>query len=102
MIAWVWALSDEKEAAPIPGGRSRELNRSEIHYCLAEAIRVDAAKSVASERAFYGELLVEIMMADFDARCGEYRYDRTTMESVRSSVEKRRSKLEVEGRARLQ
>lgn len=93
--------SGDKEVMPAPGGMNRTLNSSEIRYCLAESIRIGAAKNVVNE---YSDSQVDrfnAMVDDYNARCGRYQYRRGSLESVRSSVEKRRLELEAEGRARF-
>lgn len=102
-IAWLWTQSaDDKEVMPKPGGMNRKLSSSEIRYCVSEDIRIGAAKSVVNAYVEWEVDRFNQMVSDYNARCGMYQYSRGTLESVRSSVEKRRAELEAEGRARIQ
>lgn len=103
VIAWLWTQSgDDKVVKPEPGGMNRKLSSSEIRYCVSEDIRIGAAKSVVNAYVEWEVDRFNQMVSDYNARCGMYQYSRGTLESVRSSVEKRRAELEAEGRARIQ
>jgi hypothetical protein len=102
VIAWLWSQAGEdKEVMPEPGGMNRTLSSSEIRYCVSEDIRIGAAKSVVNAYSDWEVDRFNEMVSDYNARCGMFKYSRGTLESVRSSVEKRRAGLEAEGRARI-
>lgn len=84
-----------------PVGTGIVLSNSQIRYCVAEDIRMTAAKSVISE---YNEADVDRfngMVADYNSRCSSFKYRRGSLESVRAEVESTRAELEAEGRGRF-
>jgi hypothetical protein len=84
-----------------PVGTGIVLSNSQIRYCLAEDIRMTAAKSVISG---YNEADVDRfngMVADYNSRCSSFKYRRGSLESVRAEVESVRADLEAEGRGRF-
>jgi len=84
-----------------PAGTAIVLNAAQIRYCLAEDIRMTAAKAVISG---YNEADTDRfngMVADYNARCGSFKYRRGALESARTEVEIHRTELEVEGRSRF-
>lgn len=84
-----------------PVGTGIVLSNSQIRYCLAEDIRMTAAKSVISG---YNEADVDRfngMVADYNSRCSSFKYRRGSLESVRAEVEGTRAELEAEGRGRF-
>ena len=84
-----------------PVGTGIVLSNSQIRYCLAEDIRMTAAKSVISG---YNEADVDRfngMVADYNSRCSSFKYRRGSLESVRAEVENTRAELEAEGRGRF-
>ena len=92
--------SAPEEVMP-PVGRDLVLSTAQIRYCLAEDIRMDAAKSVVNS---YNDSEVDrfnMMVADYNSRCGSFRYRSGALESARRDVEPYRSQLIEEGRSRL-
>lgn len=84
-----------------PVGTGIALSNSQIRYCLAEDIRMTAAKSVISG---YNEADVDRfngMVADYNSRCSSFKYRRGSLEIVRAEVESTRAELEAEGRGRF-
>lgn len=89
-----------KEGMP-PIGVGLVLNQEQIRYCLSEDIRLEAAKGAVNN---YIESDVEnfnAMIADYNSRCGNFRYRSGALESVRSEVEPNRGKLQLEGSIRF-
>ena len=85
-----------------PVGTNNVLGNAQLRYCLSEDIRLGAAKSTVNG---YNEPDVDrfnSMVTDYNIRCGQFRYRRGLLESVRAEVEANRSSLEVQGRARFQ
>ena len=85
-----------------PVGTNNVLSYAQLRYCLSEDIRLRAAKSAVNG---YNEFDVDrfnSMVTDYNIRCGQFRYRRGSLESVRAEVETNRSSLEVQGRARFQ
>lgn len=84
-----------------PVGTGNVLGAAQIRYCLAEDIRMNAAKSAISG---YNEADVDRfngMVADYNSRCSSFKYRRGSLESARAEVEGFRADLEAEGRSRF-
>lgn len=82
-------------------GRGLSLNDAQIRYCLAEEIRLDGAKTTASQ---YDDLDVNrynSMVGDYNSRCGEFRYRSGALERAKREIEPWRSQLYNEGRQRF-
>ena len=81
-------------------GRNNVLSTTEIRYCLAEEIRMNAAETVVN---IYSESDVNQFnryVSDFNSRCAEFRYRQGTLESARRDIEPYRGQLQEEGRNR--
>ena len=84
-----------------PVGTNHVHGPTQLRYCLAEEIRLDAAK-VASDNFVEADVdRFNTMVADYNNRCGEFRYYKDSLETARSDVERYRSLLEAEGAARF-
>ena len=71
----------------MPGaGSGNVLGASQIRYCLAEDIRLTAAKQVVSEYNSNDVDRFNAMVADYNSRCSNFRYRRGALESARSEV----------------
>lgn len=84
-----------------PVGRDRVLGVEQIRYCLAEDIRLKAAKGVVN-----GYLESEVdrynaMVADYNSRCGEFKYRKGSLESAKSDISSFLSELQAEGASRF-
>ena len=77
------------------------LGASQIRYCLAEDIRLTAAKQVVSEYNSNDVDRFNAMVADYNSRCSNFRYRRGALESARSEVEKFRADLLAQGSGRF-
>ncbi len=88
-----------EESPPVGNGLS--LSMPQLRYCTAENIRLDAAKVVISSYSDTDIDRFNALVADYNSRCGQFRYRRGTLESAQSEVEQHRSEIEVEGRARF-
>lgn len=76
-----------------PIGEGHTLNREQLRYCVVEKIRLDAIETVINA---YRSLEVDkfnVLVADYNSRCGRFRYQRGSLESVRAEVEARRSEI---------
>nr|WP_239482281.1 peptidoglycan-binding protein [Pseudomonas insulae] len=82
-------------------GRNNVLATAQIRYCLAEKIRLDAAKSVINNYVGSDVDLFNAHVNDYNSRCGEFRYRQNTLESARRDIEPYRSQLQAEGRSRF-
>ena len=84
-----------------PVGTNNILSVSQIRYCVSEDIRLGAANKALDN---YSEPDVDrfnMMVDDFNSRCGEYRYRSGTLERAKSDIEPWRPVLEEEGRNRF-
>ena len=86
---------------PPPVGNGLSLSMPQLRYCTAENIRLDTAKVIISSYSDTDIDRFNALVADYNSRCGQFRYTRGTLESARSEVEQHRSELEAEGRARF-
>lgn len=77
------------------------LGVGQIRYCLAEDIRLTAAKQAANGNINNDVDRFNLMVADYNSRCSNFRYRKGALESVRSEVERFRTQLEAEGRGRF-
>jgi hypothetical protein len=82
-------------------GTNNILDVEQIRYCVAEKIRLDASEN-AVDRYNRDEIdRFNAMAADFNSRCGQYRYRQGTLELAISDMEPYRAQLEAEGANRF-
>ena len=84
-----------------PVGSGNTLTSPQLRYCTAENIRLDAAKTVINS---YSDAYIDrfnALVADYNSRCGQFRYRRGALESARADVEQNRTAIEEEGRSRF-
>ncbi len=94
------APSRPSEERP-PVGTNNVLTSAQLRYCVAEKIRLDAAEGAISN---YNETHIDRfneMVADYNGRCGQFRYRSGALEGARAEVERFRGALEADGRARF-
>lgn len=84
-----------------PVGANNVLGADQIRYCLSEDIRLGAAKQVLNNYVKAEVDRFNSLVTDYNSRCGQFRYRRGLLESVRSEVESNRSSLQAEGIARF-
>lgn len=89
------------ERRPAVGGQERVLDMAEIRYCLAEAIRMTAAEAAVNNYIDAEVDRFNVYVDDYNSRCSEYRYRSGALERARADVERHRTSLEAEGRARF-
>ena len=82
-------------------GRNNVLSTEQIRYCLAEKIRLDAAENVINNYIDSDVDRFNGHVADYNSRCGEFRYRQGALESARKDVEPYRGQLQAEGRSRF-
>ena len=78
---------------PPPQGANRQLDASEINYCLSERVRVDAMRSLIDDKS---EVQVEnfgLRLRNFKLRCTKLLYRDSDMDQVKKSVDARISQL---------
>lgn len=82
-------------------GTGQSLTTDELRYCLAEKVRMDAAQSVVNEYDWPQVDRFNTMVADYNSRCGEFRYRSSSMSVAQDDVNAHRFELEQEGRDRI-
>jgi len=94
------APSRPQESMP-PVGQDLVFSTAQIRYCLAEDIRLEGAKSAVNNYIDSDVDRFNAMVADYNSRCGSFRYRSGALESARRDIEPYRSQLQSEGRSRL-
>ena len=84
-----------------PVGTSNVLGAAQLRYCLAEDIRLEAAKGALNNYIDSDVNRFNAMVADYNSRCGQFRYRRGSLETARSEIEAFRSLLQSEGQSRF-
>ena len=79
---------------------------AQIHYCLAEDIRLESAKSAANNYIDSDVDRFNAMVADYNSRCSSFQYQtnnrgRNDLNSAQRNIEPFRSQLQSEGRSRF-
>ncbi len=92
--------SRPQESMP-PVGQDLVFSAAQIRYCLAEDIRLEGAKSAVNNYIDSDVDRFNAMVADYNSRCGSFRYRSGALESARRDVEPYRSQLQAEGRSRF-
>ena len=92
--------SRPQESKP-PVGQDLAFSTAQIRYCLAEDIRMDGAKSAVDNHIDSDVDRFNAMVADYNSRCGSFRYRSGALESARRDVEPYRSQLQAEGRSKF-
>jgi peptidoglycan hydrolase-like protein with peptidoglycan-binding domain len=94
------APSRPQESMP-PVGQNLVFSTAQIRYCLAEDIRMEGAKSALNNYIDSDVDRFNAMVADYNSRCGSFRYRSGALESARRDIEPYRSQLQAEGRSRF-
>lgn len=84
-----------------PFGTNLVLTTNQIHYCLAENIRLEASKDIANNNIESDVIRFNAAVADYNNRCGQYRYRQSDLYNATSDIEPYRSLIESEGRSRF-
>ncbi|SUA81643.1 Uncharacterized protein conserved in bacteria, putative lipoprotein [Pandoraea pnomenusa] len=88
------------ESTP-PIGQDLVLSTEQIQYCQAENIRMDGAKSALNNYSSDDVDRFNAMVADYNSRCGSFRYRNGALESARRDIEPYRNQLRAEGMMRF-
>lgn len=94
------APSRPQESMP-PVGQDLVFSTAQIRYCLAEDIRMESAKSALNNYIESDVDRFNALAADYNSRCGNFRYRSGALESARRDVEPYRSQFQSEGRSRF-
>lgn len=84
-----------------PIGENNVLSMTQLHYCLAEDIRLDGARSSLNNYSGADVDRFNVMISDYNSRCGSFRYRSGDLERARRAVEAFRSTILAEGRSRF-
>ncbi|HQS64729.1 MAG TPA: hypothetical protein PLE48_14775 [Thiobacillus sp.] len=84
-----------------PIGSSLVLSTAQIRYCLGEDIRMEAAKAVVNSYSDGDVDRFNAMVADYNSRCGSFRYRSGALEGARRDIEPYRSQFQSEGRSKF-
>lgn len=95
------APSRPVESKP-PVGQGLTLPSEQIAYCVAEDIRLDGAKSAVNSYSNSDVDRFNAMVADYNSRCGSFRYRKGALENARRDIEAIRGLLQADGRSRFQ
>ena len=94
------APSRPEETKP-PVGQDLVFSTEQIRYCLAEEIRTEGARSVLNSYSDSDVDRFNVLVADYNSRCGSFRYRSGALESAQQDVKPYRSQLQAEGRSRF-
>lgn len=94
------APSGPQESKP-PVGQDLVFSTAQIRYCLAEDIRMEGAKAALNNYSDSDVDRFNAMVADYNSRCGRFRYRSGALERARRDVEPYRGQLQAEGRSRF-
>lgn len=92
--------SGPQESSP-PVGQDLVLSMAQIRYCLAEEIRMNGAESVLDANNGHDVDRFNLSVADYNSRCGQFRYRQGSLEDAKRDVEQYRAKLLLDGRNRF-
>lgn len=84
-----------------PIGENNLLSMTQLHYCLAENIRLDGARSSLNNNSRADVDRFNVMISDYNSRCSSFRYRSGDLERARRAVEAFRSTILAEGRSRF-
>ncbi len=77
-----------------PVGQNNVLSVAQIRWCLREDIRVEFLRSTLTTNAEIDRF--NAIIADYNRRCGSYRYRSETLERARNQVTQLRAEIELE------
>jgi hypothetical protein len=109
---WASTLDSGKSGAPgqpptrptetMPAvGTNLVLSTAEIRYCVAEDMRMEGAKRSANDYSDSDVSRFNAMVADYNSRCGSFRYRSGALESAQRDIEPFRRHLQAEGAGRF-
>ena len=82
-------------------GTNHLLSAAEIRYCLAESIRIDAARNVLDKQSSSHIAQFNHYVGDYNSRCSKYRYRDGALERARRDINPYRGQIRAEGRNRF-
>ena len=82
-----------------PVGQTTPFDAAQIRYCLAEDVRLEAARGVVNRDPDVDRF--NAMINDYNSRCSSYRYRKGVLEFVQRELQSRTLELRAEGIARF-
>jgi hypothetical protein len=79
-----------------PVGSGLRLETSQIRYCLIQDARLNGIRSIINRQSNQEINDFNASLSDFNSRCGQFRYRRDVMASIRSEIETHRHSIEDE------
>ena len=79
-----------------PFGKGNMLSESQIRYCLAEFIRIEAVRPLMNRYRRDQVEFFNTLIAAYNSRCAKYRYELPDMDRARHDVETNRSRIEAD------
>jgi len=87
--------------SPPPYGSGQTLNSSQIYYCLAENVRIDANKATINQYDNYSIQRFNGTINDYNARCSDYRYKQSAMNAAQKALDSNRYLIQSQGSSRM-
>jgi TonB family protein len=81
-----------------PVARDEMLSTAQIRYCLAQTIRIEAIRPGLDRFKTEQVVYFNAVVADYNNRCGRYRYEAGALEPVKAQVEAGRAQIESDAR----
>jgi hypothetical protein len=111
VIGVIWLANQGGESTPSKPSRPSEskpsigtnhlLSAAEIRYCLAESIRIEAARNVMDKQSSSHIARFNRYVDDYNSRCSKYRYRAGALERARRDINPYRGQIRAEGRNRF-
>ncbi len=111
VIGVIWLANQGGESTPSKPSRPSEskpsigtnnrLYPAEIRYCLAESIRIEAARNVMDKQSSSHIARFNRYVDDYNSRCSKYRYRAGALERARRDINPYRGQIRAEGRNRF-
>jgi TonB family protein len=89
-------LSEDEDLAP--AARGVLLTEAQLRYCLAQPVRIDAVRPLLNHYAPAEVQNFNTLVADFNARCGNYRFKPEDQTEAKQWVEQNRAQIEQAAR----
>jgi hypothetical protein len=82
-------------------GTNNLLSPSQIRYCEAQNIRLEGALTMVNRQYQWVVDSFNAMVADYNSRCGNFRYRQGTLQPIKAAVEANRQSYFSEGAAQF-
>jgi hypothetical protein len=88
------SVSDPYQEDMPPVGTGRSLTRNQVRYCIFQGVRLDYIRPLTTTNSQIDRF--NAMVADYNARCGSFRYTSGVLESVEREVTGRSAALRAD------